>query len=419
MMLNLPIGIRTINVRAFGWEDASCTVNVSEYFSTTASVTLRPAAFTVSGAAASRRRFNPSNPGSLGLTEFRFYATAPGKGVLRIQNQSGEEVYSASLGPFDDWLQKAAWDGRDIFDELLPEGKYKAIITAIPIFTEPEEEPKKIYAETQIDYSLIIFPLALSGGVPGLLFTPAPATLPTGSFQIEAVLLIGSFMASEPPPLSVVSTVSPNKIAIPFEVGLRFSPLDRFELAAAFNANMGSKDGAGYGFTASAKYAFFRRGNSFPVSMAAAISWVFGSDGANKVGGANEVGDGEALLGGGKGGALQFPMSLGLNSFSLYLSPGVRWPGKDDPIPRLVLSAGALYRSTWFTTGISVRPEFDFTRIGNRAALSFGERVKILCGAECKFYPPPSNIVYSVLGGVWIKGGRAGGFSGIGIGLLY
>jgi hypothetical protein len=40
-------------------------------------------------------------------------------------------------------------------------------------------------------------------------------------------------------------------------------------------------------------------------------------------------------------------------------------------------------------------------------------------GAEFKFYPPPSNVVYSLLGGMWLRNNHIGGFGGIGLGLLF
>jgi hypothetical protein len=241
--------------------------------------------------------------------------------------------------------------------------------------------------------------------MPGLLFAPVPAVLPTGSFQIEAALLFGGFLAQDISPPA--SSAAPVKAGLPFEVGLRFSPLDRLELAAAFNAKPGFKTDAGYGFSASAKYAFLHSGNIFPFGLAAALSYAWASSG------------GEAPLSSGRGAALHFPLSLGLGSFTALFSPGMRLPGMNDPVPRLLLSAGLLLRGEWFTAGISLRPEFDFTNTGSRAGIPFSERVRIMSGTEVKFYPPPSNLVYTLLGGACVRGSQASGFGGIGIALLY
>jgi hypothetical protein len=404
-VLDLPVGYRKITVRAFGWWEVSEMVDVQEHFPVTLNIILNPVAFTLKGVVVSRKRFNPNNPGALGMTEFHFEVSAPGEGNLSIQDQNGMEVYSALLGPFDDWTQRTSWNGRNIFGEPLPEGRYKAVITGSPLSDESEKKPQQLSFETQIDYSLAIFPLALSGGIPGLLFAPVPAILPTGSFQIEAALLFGGFLAQDIPPPA--SSAPPVKVGLPFETGLRFSSLDKLELAAAFNAVSGFKADAGYGFSVSAKYGFLHSGNIFPFGLAAALSYTWASSG------------GEAPLGSGRGVVVHVPLSLGLGSFTALFSPGMRLPGMNDPVPRLLLSAGLLLQGEWFNAGISLRPEFDFTNTGSRADIPFSERVRIMSGAEVKFYPPPSNLVYTLLGGASVRGGQVGGFGGIGIGLLY
>jgi hypothetical protein len=408
-ILDLPVGYRKISVRAFGWREVSEMVDVQEHFPVTLNITLKPAIFELKGVAVSRKRFNPNNPGALGMTEFHFEVSAPGGGHLSIQDQTGVEVYAALLGPFADWAQRASWNGRNAFGEPLPEGRYKAVITGSPLPNESEKEPQQLSFETQIDYSLAIFPLALSGGIPGLLFVPVPSVLPTGSFQIEATLLFGGFLAQDIPPEEglPVQVGLPVQAGLPFETGMRFSPLDRLELAAAFNATPGFKDDSGYGFSASAKYALFHSGNIFPLGFAAALSYTWASSGS------------AAPLGSGSGAVLHFPLSLGMGSFTALFSPGMRLPGMNDSVPRLLLSAGLLLQGEWFAVGISLRPEFDFDNTGSRAGIPFSERVRIMSGAEVKFYPPPSNLVYTLLGGACVRGSQASGFGGIGIALLY
>jgi hypothetical protein len=426
-VLRLPVGFRTIRVRAFGWEEVSRTVYVQEQIPLTVDITLKPAVFKLSGGTVSRRRFNPGNPGGLGAVDFYFEVSAPGRGKISIQDQSGAEVYSALLGPFTDWSQGELWNGRDNFGRPLPEGRYKVIFSGESLSAEalrmaqpvqagdsvqpdppdapafqPDAPPgevtvSQIVLETQIDYSIDIYPLASAGGIPGLLFAPVPAALPPGSLQIETALLFGSFSAPERPVTDKAFS------SLPFDAALRFSLINRLELAAAFNMNPGSKDNEGYGFSGSAKYVFLS-GAGPPLGMAAAFSYAWAAAG------------GEAPLGIGRGGGLYIPLSLNIDPLTILLSPGMRWPGPDDPIPRLLLSAGTLFRRTWFTAGLSFRQEYDFTDTGD---LSFAQRIRTTLGAELKFYPPPSNVVYSLLGGMWLRNDRAGGFGGIGLGLLF
>jgi hypothetical protein len=42
-----------------------------------------------------------------------------------------------------------------------------------------------------------------------------------------------------------------------------------------------------------------------------------------------------------------------------------------------------------------------------------------MAAAEIRFFPPPSSMVFSLLGGGWFRDGRCGAYGGIGIGLIY
>jgi hypothetical protein len=418
LLLSLPPGLRTVRVRAFGWEDAAARVLVQEGGVAELNIVMQPAAFTLRNGSVSRKRFNPHNSGGLGAAEFYFEVSAPGAGNLTVRNSSGDAVYRAGLGPFNSWPQAALWNGRDSGGALLPEGVYTVQIEAAP-FARNSADPRDsgeiqrdsahneaatLSMEVEIDYGIAIYPLSLSGGVSGLAFAPVPAVLPRGSFQVEAGLLFGSFSAPESPPQT-----KPERpfTRLPFEAGLRFSPLTRFEAAAAVNATPRFDGKAGWGFTTSAKYQFFDGTGGVPLGLAAALSWAIAGSG------------GEAPLGSGRGGGLYLPLSLELDALSLVFSPGMRWAGADDPVPRLLLSAGGLWRGSWYTAGLSFRGEFDFTNSGSRAGVPFADRARLLTGIEAKFYPPPSNLVFSVLGGGWFRGKYAGAFGGLGVGVLF
>ncbi|MDR2133727.1 MAG: PEGA domain-containing protein [Treponema sp.] len=400
-VLTLAVGWRQVQVRAFGWGDASATVFVREGRTTELSITLKPEPFRLSGGTVSRRRFNPHNAGSLGSVEFRFEVSAPGSGRLTIRDPGGAPVYTVPLGPFTSRSQQTAWNGRDRSGDVLEEGIYTARIEGTDLFGA---EGQVFELQTEIDFSASIYPLSLSGGVPGLLFAPVPAVLPRGSFQIEAGLLFGKFSLPEE-----FTRAGPERIfsSLPFDGGFRFVPLDRLEIAAALNSNTRFDGGAGWGFTGSAKYVFLPGTPSLPLGMAAAVSYSWAGEG------------GEAPLGTGRGGGLYLPLSLRFGFVSLLFSPGMRWAGMDDPVPRLLLSAGALFQGPWFIAGISLRPDFDFTSPGERGGMSFADRVRFLGGAEFKFYPPPSNLVFTLSGGVWLRNAAVGGFGGAAVGILF
>jgi hypothetical protein len=394
-LLNLPVGYRTIRVRAFGWEDAVTTLYVQEDRVVTADISLNPAPFTLGSGAVSRARFNPANSGLLGITEFRFEVSAPGRGSLTVKDPQGRVVYTASLGPFRTWSQSVAWDGRDTRGTLLPEGVYQVLVEAESLpWDGSAPESRQLSLETKIDPSAAIYPLSLQGGISGLLFSPLPVTLPPGSFQIEGNLFFGETAPGEQP----FST-------LPFDIGLRFSFLDRLELAALLNGLPRFGGAASWGLAGSAKLVLLRDDEgAVPLGFAAGLSYAWEEDGA-------------APLGPGTGFGFYGPLSWRFDRLSLVFSPGVRWPVPVDLVPRLLLSGGLHYQGAHFTAGYSLRTEFNFSEAAGGG--KDGNLIFLSSGGELKFYPPPSNLVFSLSGGFWFTASRTGGFGGIGFGLIY
>ncbi|MDR1318911.1 MAG: PEGA domain-containing protein, partial [Treponema sp.] len=249
-VLNLAVGWRQVRVRAFGWQDALATVFVREGRTSELIITLKPEPFRLSGGTVSRHRFNPHNAGSLGSVEFHFEVSGPGTGVLTIRDQGGLPVYTAPLGPFGSWPQRAVWNGRNRFGDVLEEGLYTAHIEGTAFsassgdpLSAAEPEGRILKLQTEIDFSANIYPLSLSGGLPGLLFVPVPAALPPGSFQIEAGLLFGEFSLPEE---SIHAAPGRAFSSLPFDGGLRFTPLNRLEAAVTLNSNPCFDGGAGW-----------------------------------------------------------------------------------------------------------------------------------------------------------------------------
>ena len=394
-VIELPVGFRTIHVRAFGWEDVSETLFIEEETVRELELSLKPAPFTLSGAGISRARFNPANAGSLGTTTVNFEVSAPGKGTLTVLDPEGETVFFQSLGPFETWPQSAVWNGRNMRGEILPDGKYTLIVKASPLPRDdsaPQED--SLAVETALDSSRVINPLTISSGKSGLLFAPLPVLLPPGSFQIEGSLLAGY------PPESGGAWES-----LPFAAAFRFSPLERLELSAALNVIPHFRGGAGAGVAGGAKWAYLASGDEFPLTAAAGLvfSWT-GKTGLTPFGMASGI-------------ELFFPFMVDLGKFfSIALSPAVLWTGDEgfpwEPIPRLLVSGGLIFQKTYFTAGLSIRSEYNFDSADPLPP-------PLMIGGEIKFMPPPSMFVFSVTGGVWTRDGNAGGFGGIGIGMIH
>ena len=386
--LELPVGFRTILVRAFGWEDVSVTQYIEDESFKELELTMKPAAFKFSGANASRLRFNPANAGALGTTSFNFNISGPGRGTFTVMNKDWKPVFDRFIGPFETWSQSVVWDGRDAQGEILPDGVYTLVaeVFSAPLDDTPPAKDGYVL-NVEIDSSRIIVPLSVYSGKSGLLFAPLPSMLPPGSFQIEGGLLAGD------PPGPDGSWKS-----LPFAAAFRFSPIESLEVSAALNVIPRFDGDAGAGAAGGVKWAFL---NSHPFGAAAglAVSWT-GKTALTPFGMASGI-------------ELYLPFKLDFGQyFSFSLSPAALWTGDEgfpwEPVPRLLVSGGLLMKMTYVSAGLSARSEFNFS-----------DAPLFIFGGEVKIFPPPSSFVFSVMGGVWLRDGSFGGFGGLGIGVIH
>ncbi|MDR1863913.1 MAG: PEGA domain-containing protein [Treponema sp.] len=390
LVLTLAEGFRTIRVRAFGWEEASHTVYIKRDSVQELEFSLKPAAFRVSGASARRERFNPANSGSLGTTALVFEVSAPGRGTFSVLNSSGEIVFAEEAGPFTTWNQELVWDGRDSLGRIVPDGVYSLTLEA----RSPAGGAARVSLEITVNSSLLIHPLTLSSGKAGLAFAPSPAVLPRGSFQIEGSLLFGSPPESESPWTS-----------LPFAGAFRFSPLDRLEVAGAANALPVFSGGVHASIAGSGKWVILNpaAGRRLAAAAGAVFTWTDVIP--------------VSPFGAGTGIEIFLPLALALGGdFSLLLTPACIWTGDEgfpwEGAPRLLLSGGFILQKAPFTAGISARSEY-------RPWADNPRPPPLMMAGELKFFPPPSRFVFSLLGGLWIRGSSPGGFGGVGIGMIY
>ncbi|MCL2129550.1 MAG: PEGA domain-containing protein, partial [Treponema sp.] len=264
--LELPVGFRTIRVRAFGWEDFVTTEYIEEDSFKELNIFLNAAPFKISGSGVSRSRFNPVNPGALGAITYNFEVSAPGRAVFTVEDDNGITVYRSYLENFESRQQAVVWDGYDWKGNISGDGIYTLIIKARS-YNSPVEEV--ISAEVTIDSLELIYPLTVSSGKSGLLYAPFPALLPARSFQIEGSLLAGSPPASGNPWKS-----------LPFSAAFRVSPIKKLELAAAVNMVPFFEGGINTGFAGSAKWAFLKSGD-MPLGFAG--GFVFSWTGKNAI----------------------------------------------------------------------------------------------------------------------------------------
>jgi hypothetical protein len=324
--------------------------------------------------------------------------SAPGTGRVVIENQAGEIVFSRDLAPFATWSQLLVWNGRDGEGKPLPDGAYTVVALAESIprgRSRPVE--KRAEMTVNIDSSLNIYPLSLTAVASGLFFSPAAGTIPRGSFQIDGTLLFGRAVAA-----------GEAWDALPFAAALRFSPADSFEMTAALNVTPYFGESAVTALGGGLKWAFVKSGAGAVPAAALALSYAWA-----KTGTLTPFGTAVGL-------ALSLPLSWKAGeNLSLEFSPGVFWTGEEgypaEALPRLLLSGGLLFRRPTFTAGVSLQSRVNFAGT-EREDPGFGP---LMAAAEIRLFPPPSNVVFSFLGGGWTDFGRFGGFGGIGIGLIY
>ena len=397
-VLSLPVGYRTVRIRAFGWEETVHSVFIQKDLSRRLRVEMQAAPFSMTGAEMRRSRFNPANSGALGRTEITFNVSAPGTGRIVIENQGGGTVFTRDMAPFATWSQSVVWDGRDGEGKPLPDGAYRVLALAESLSADgsmPVEQQAEMIVN--IDSSLNIYPLSVSALVSGLFFSPLPETIPRSSFQIDGSLLFGSAVAA-----------GKAWDALPFAAALRFSPVENFEMTAALNVTPYFNEQAVNALGGGLKWTFIKPRTDAGLAAAAALSYVWASAGTL------------TPFGSPVGVALSLPLSWRLGeALSLTLSPGVLWTGEEgypaETIPRLLLSGGLLFRRPVFTAGLSLQSRALIAGAGREEA-GFGP---LMAAVEIRFFPPPSNMVFSLLGGGWTDKGRHGGFGGIGIGLIY
>jgi hypothetical protein len=385
VLVNLSAGFHTIRVRAFGWEDALATVLIHDNQTTVLDIYMSTAPLRISNLTQSRRRFNPKNSGNLGITEYRFEVSAHGAGTITIKNSGGYVIHTEQLMQFDTWVQRITWNGRDQDGNPQPQGFYTVSIDAQQGFDGTQETSINIV--TEINYSANIFPLSLENSIAGLTFAPMPHVLPAGSYQFETGILFDSFSAP------------------PFRIGMRISPFDQFEIMTVFNVNLELYDQSGWGVTGSAKYKISDGFGSVPIAFAAGISYTWASE------------RGDPFLSPGHGIGFYVPLALELQPFIIVLCPAAFWYGPNEYFPDFLIGAGVLYRGSWFNAGFSARYDIGSNKEKNNDDSNFNS--KLLAGAEIYLFPPPSYLVFSLAGGMWMQDSRIGSYVGLGIGMIF
>lgn len=181
-MTELPVGVYTLTVRAFGYADHRETVAVYERSLTTVDIALSPVDFAVTRISAVRQTVNPDNPGVLGSLEVGFSVSGPGSGEITVLDSASRTILSQGLPVFETWDQSYRWNCRDSDGRPLPDGSYTLRVSGRG--TGAGEEQRAEIPVT-LDRSQHTAPRALWSGGAGLLYAPSAEVLPSGGLQVS------------------------------------------------------------------------------------------------------------------------------------------------------------------------------------------------------------------------------------------
>ncbi|MFA6855636.1 MAG: PEGA domain-containing protein [Treponema sp.] len=216
--LELDEGFHTITVRRFGYDDYTTQIFVVRHLIIPVQIQMTKASFVLSGFSATRRRFNPAYTGAVGSCTFSFKVTAPETGTLSIVNLTGTNVFTWHFPEFSTWDQGISWNGRDAYGNVLPDGSYRATITAGK-FTQT--------AYTQIDHSLTYHPADVTKSGTGI------GTLPAAFIMAEDTAFIGTEVSP------VFRTGVTPFYEAPLNIFFGMAPVPWFEFSMNFELHAG------------------------------------------------------------------------------------------------------------------------------------------------------------------------------------
>jgi hypothetical protein len=383
-------GWRTVKVSAFGWEDVQKTVLINDNEKTSLDFELKRAVLSIDSLRMSRSTFNPYGIGAQSVLAVNFTVNTPAHGRFAVLDDADNEVFSVSLGKFEQSEQRYVWKGRDKNGDILKDGAYRIRIEAESIESGVTDER---FLALTIDSSLNEQPLTLTSAQPGLFFVPIPDTHEKGDFHIETAIVAGL-----PPGETVMFDT------LPFAAALCFTPLDSWQFAGAVNIRPG-KDGInGMAAASTIKKQFLEPSGIAPgIAVAFSYGWVEGGF--------------ISPFGIKSGPQLNIPFGWRFGQIlSLYFAPAVFWAGQDgvpsERMPRLALPAGIHCRFGMFSAAISAQ-----------SISVFDPELEDFCpmavSAEFRFTPPAYSLSIGLLAGAVFNDDDSGGFGGLSIGAFF
>ncbi len=214
----LPEGIHTVEIRAFGYRPDMQSVYVPRNTITALRVTLERADFSATAIRVTPDTFNPQNPGVFGTCAVRFSVTAGGDGTITVF-QNGGVIRTMPLKRFTTWEQSCEWDGRTDAGTSAPDGTY--LITAdVNGFTAGGDPVRQTSSASVTINRSISYPFAsLSASGTGTGLVPSARLYPAGT--MSTVWRLGYGWQTE----------RPAEYGVPLTMLFMHTPLDWLEYA--------------------------------------------------------------------------------------------------------------------------------------------------------------------------------------------
>lgn len=400
--VELPVGRYEVVVRAFGFEEVVRSVAIEPARTTTLDVSLEPAPFRVENLRLSKPRFNPANPGEVGITRIRFRVSAPGEGLLRIIGSDGTVLFSRPVGPFSTWKQEVVWNGSLPTGGDVSDGVYLVELEAVGKAGAVEKE-QTVYrtARVTVDDRIRSRYRSLFSGGPGFLYAPLPEPVGPGNAQVTTEGLIYD---------------ADGAWRVPFSIGARFGVGVSSEIAFTFGPVINSRSDAGrVGGTVAfiRRYAYLGEAGALGLMVKGSVF----SEAKGSLGGRDERTAPTGVTVGNPGALYLGPVTLSVTP-EVHVGPDpVSYSDDPQTGPAVwgYVRGGASVEGEWFSLAVST---------ALRSAI-FGETPTyddpIALGGELNLGLPGTPLYISVIlgGDLFTDQGRAVLKGGFGAGLLF
>jgi hypothetical protein len=368
----LQVGRYTVEVKKFGYEEYTTTIEIEDKETTTVTAELEPAAFEVTDFSATRDRFNPNNPGNLGTTALTLEVTNAGSGELIIEDEQGDRVVRHRFPRFDQWEQTYRWDGTDSNGDPVPDGLYTVTLEAT---AQEGDKTETQTLEVRVDRSTVISYRTMWSGASGQLYTA------TTDILAQEVLQISTLVLGHVEKINNALTTR-----FPAQLGMRYGIIDNLEITGQASVILTSTAATPFLASLAGKYRLFSVGKQNSFAMAAHAKATY------------HTGESKDTLTNFTGISAGFPLEARFHFFHLSLMPEiiiapreVSYTSAEKEGARVWSygRAGMLFDFGMITTGISAAFRTEPFRYG------FHLQPPISAGWEAHFIIPGTQVAIS------------------------